>query len=301
MSLEEKYYQKDRIVRGVDPDGYFKIAVAKTTNVVREVSRRHSLSLLNKVILGRALTGASILASDLKGEERIQLHFEGDGPIGRLTAEGNSTGEVRGYVQNPQAELNPEHLHNNMGAGLGSGLLQFSKTLYNESQPRTSTTQLQKGDVTQDLAFYMVQSEQVPSGVKLDVGMDDNGEVNASGGIIIQRMPGAPDDAISELQENLENLESVNELLNQGFYIDSIMQKAMKPFEVKELTRYPVDFFCRCSRDRFKNALYMLGHEELKDMEGEPQVLVCHYCNEHYFFPKDEIQDIAEQSQAKLN
>ncbi|HKK24465.1 MAG TPA: Hsp33 family molecular chaperone HslO, partial [Gracilimonas sp.] len=104
MNIEE-YNFKDRLIKGMTSDGHFKISVVKTTDVVKTARQKHELSLLNTVVLGKALTGTMLLASELKGEERIQLRMDGDGPIGFLVAEANQVGEIRGYVKNPVAEL----------------------------------------------------------------------------------------------------------------------------------------------------------------------------------------------------
>ncbi len=301
MMDKEDFKYKDRLIKGVTEDQHFKISVVKTTDVVKTARQRHQLSLLNTVLLGRALTGAMLMASELKGEERIQLRMEGNGPVGMLVAEANRVGEMRGYVQHPNAELDYSKEDQELGNGIGIGVMIFSKTLYNESNPRTSTVKLVKGDVTADLAHYMVQSEQIPSAVMLDVGIDDEGNVGEAGGVLIQRLPDAPDGKIDELQNNLEELNSINALLRNDYYIDDIMQMAASPLPVKELDRQPVDFFCRCTRKRFKNALKMVTYDELKEMRHEGQELVCHYCNERYDISPEEIDDIIDNAKAKLN
>lgn len=301
MITKKEFLLKDRLIKGITLDGHLKISVAKTTEVVKAARKNHGLSMLNTVLLGRALTGTMLMASELKGEERIQLRFEGDGPVGRLVAEANRVGEIRGYAQNPAAELDYSGSEVNLGEGLGIGLLTLKKTLYNEAEPRTSTIELFKGNITGDLAYFMVQSEQVPTAVLLDVGIDSNGEVTEAGGLLIQRMPDAPEGKIDTLQEKMLKFESVSSLLKDGVYIDEIMKKAMDPFEVKELDRQPVDFFCRCTRKRFVNALAMLSYEDLKDISDEGQELVCHFCNEHYQITKDEIEDLLLQTKAKMN
>lgn len=73
MSLKESFKFKDRLIKGISPEGYFRISVVKTTEVVRSARERHHLSLLNTVLLGRTLTAAMLLASELKGEERLNL------------------------------------------------------------------------------------------------------------------------------------------------------------------------------------------------------------------------------------
>ncbi len=292
---------KDRLIKGISKDGHFKISVVKTSELVKEAQQRHELSLLNTVILGRALTATMLMASELKGEERIRLRMEGNGPIGFLVAEANSLGEVRGYVGNPAAELDYSDSSTSFGEGLGLGLLTFSKTLYNEAEPRTSTIQLIKGDVTSDIAHYLTQSEQIDSALILDVGMDDNGEVTEAGGLLIQKLPDAPDGQIDMLQERLSSFPPVHKFFEDGQYIDAVMEKVMSPIKVKELSRQLVDFFCRCNKDRFLNALSMLNYDDLREMKGESQEIVCQYCNNKENISKEEIAELITAAKAKMN
>ncbi|MEX0647349.1 MAG: Hsp33 family molecular chaperone HslO [Balneolaceae bacterium] len=301
MSLKERFQFKDRLIKGIDKDGQFKISVVKTTDVVQTAKYNHGLSLLNSVLLGRTLTASMLLASELKGEERIRLKLEGSGPVGMLVAEANRAGEIRGYSQNPAAELDYSSDYTTIGDGLGAGLLTVSKTLYNEAEPRTSTIELASGDVIADVAHYMAQSEQVLSAVLLDVSIKDNGDIRQAGGLLIQRLPEADESSMEVLQENLLSFPAISDLFQQGEYIDSVMERAARPFTVKELDRQPVHFFCRCTPDRFKNALSMLSYEDLKDMKGESQEIVCHYCGNKLMVSEQEIGVIAEMARAKLN
>ena len=301
MSLKEKFKFNDRLIKGIETNGRFKISVVKTTDVVQRARINHNLSLLNTVLLGRTLTAAMLLASELKGEERITMRFEGNGPVGMIQAEANRVGEVRGFVQHPAAELNYAGSDTDIGQGLGLGLLTVSKILYNEAEPRTSTIEIIRGDILSDVAHYLVQSEQVPSAVLLDVSLKDNGDVDQAGGILIQRMPGADDAVMKTLETTLEKLPTVSELLADDMYIDTIMELAGSPYTIKELTRQPVHFFCRCSPERFKNALALLSYEDLKEMEGEDQEMVCHYCGKKTLVSQKEIHSIVESAKAKLN
>ncbi|WP_255233321.1 Hsp33 family molecular chaperone HslO [Aliifodinibius salipaludis] len=301
MISKEDFIQKDRLIKGIAKDGSLKISVVKTTNVVKAARKKHGLSLLNTVLLGRALTGTMLMASELKGEERLKMRVEGQGPVGLLVAEANRVGEIRGYVQNPRANLNYNGGDIDISDGLGVGVMTISKTLYNEAEPRNSSIELINGNITDDLAYYMVQSEQIPSAILLDVGIDKDGEITEAGGLMIQRMPDAPEGVIDQLQQKLLQFDSISQMLADDLYIDDIMEKAMDPINVKELDRQPVDFFCRCTRKRFKDALAMLGYEDLKEISDEGQELVCHYCNEHYNIRKDEIEELLRETKAKMN
>jgi molecular chaperone Hsp33 len=301
MSLKEQFIFKDRLIKGIHTDGQFKISVVKTTDVVQTARENHQLSLLNTVLLGRTLTAAMLLASELKGEERIQVRLEGSGPAGMIVAEANRVGEIRGYVQNPAAELDYTDQEVSIGDGIGLGILTVSKTLYNEAEPRTSTIELVKGDVIADMAHYMAQSEQILSAFLIDVSLDDNGDVSQAGGLLIQRLPEAEEESIEKLQKTVATLPPISEMLTDGKYIDDIMHLACTPFDVKELDRQPVHFFCRCSPKRFKNALSLLGYDDLKEMEGESQEIVCHYCGSKYEISKSDLADIIKTAKAKLN
>lgn len=103
------------------------------------------------------------------------------------------------------------------------------------------------------------------------------------------------------LQERLGSFPPIDQLLSDGQYIDSIMEKAISPIKVKELNRQPVDFFCRCSRERFLDALSMLNLNDLRELEGETQEIVCHYCNNKEEISKEEIATLISEAQAKLN
>lgn len=297
---KEEFLKKDRIIKGITSDGHFKVSVVKTTEVVRNAARRHDLSLLNKVLLGRALTGTMLLASSLKGEERIRLRMEGNGPAGVILAEANSVGEIRGFVQNPNAELDPA-VHTSINEGIGLGVLTVSKSLYNEADQINGSVEIVKGSISEDIAYYLAQSEQIPSAIHLDVALDENGDIKSAGGVLIQALPDAPEEKTVVIQNNLKNMPPVSELFESGEYIDDILEEVTAPYNVKELARGPVHFFCRCTRDRFLNAIHMLNQEDLEDISDKGQELVCHYCNEHYYIAKEEIDQILADKRIQMN
>ncbi|MEX0594397.1 MAG: Hsp33 family molecular chaperone HslO [Balneolaceae bacterium] len=300
-STKKEILFKDRLFKGISREGYFKVSAVKTTDVVRTAQERHELSLLNTLLLGRTLTAAMLLASELKGEERLKLSLEGEGPVGGIVAEANRVGELRGYVQQPRAELDYSDPANTIEDGLGLGLLTVTKVLYNEAEPRHSTIELRESDVTTDVAHYLAQSEQVPSALLLDVQMDDDGGVSQAGGLLIQRLPGAPDEVLETLQNRLIDFPPIGKLLEQEFYIDEIMHRACEPYEVDELDKQQVHFFCRCNKDRFMAALSMLSLEDLQEMQGEGQEIVCHFCNEKVQVSASEVERLINEAQAKRN
>ena len=295
----QQFLYRDRLLQAITTDGNYRIAVVKSTDIVRTARKKHHLSLLTTVLLGRALTGSLLLASSLKGEERIQMRLEGNGPVGVINTEASRHGEVRGYVMRPDAELNPAE-EMSLSDGIGVGVLSVSKILYNRARPVTGTVALLRGNINEDLAYYLLQSEQVPSAVSLDVSLGENGEVLQAGGVLVQAMPGATKEKTIRLEENVRSMPQPGEQLAHG-YLDDLLRNTTAGMEVKELGRYPVDFFCRCSKDRFKKSLSLVNPDDLLSMDGATEELVCHYCNERYEFKREEIESIARQAMIRQN
>lgn len=296
---KRRFLLKDRIIKGIHKKGHFKVSVVKTTQLVEEARKRHHLSPLATIYLGKAMTATMLLASELKGEERLQLRIDANGPLQQIMVEANKNGEIRGYVAQPQASIDPTTQQ--LEDGLGIGLLQIEKVLYNKAKPKTSTVELKASDITTDIAYYLEQSEQISSFLNIDLDFDEDGSIRQIGGILIQMLPGAPDHVYIELQERLSSLPRIPELFADDVYIDQIMERVTGSMDVRELERYPVDFYCRCSKERFEGALALLNIDELEAMTQEAQQMVCHYCNESYVFTADEMKSLVREAKSRLN
>ncbi|MFY7997738.1 MAG: Hsp33 family molecular chaperone HslO [Candidatus Kapaibacteriota bacterium] len=301
QAIKKLYTQRDRVVRAMTEDGFFRLAAVRNTRTALSAQERHNLSPLAAVLLGRAMAGASLLAAFLKSEERMILDFSGNGPAGKVFAESLSVGEVRGYVQNPECVLDFSHNNPSLGSGLGIGLLRVSRILYNQFEPTTGVVELVSGDISTDLAYYLTQSEQIPSAVMLDVSIDKEGKVAQSGGLMVQAMPGAPESLIQRMYDNIKKLDHIADTLGTGYSPQEMLQ-IVADSPLTETSDTPIDFFCRCSLERFKSALSTLGIEEVKEMREQNQrELVCRYCNSHYNLSDSDFEDIIGTLQAKNN
>lgn len=301
QAIKKLYTQRDRVVKAMTDDGFFRLAAVRNSKAALSAQERHGLSPLASVLLGRAMTGASLLAAFLKSEERIILDFSGNGPAGKVFAESLHVGEVRGYVQNPGCVLDFSSEKASLGSGLGIGLLRVSRILYSQYEPVTGVVELFSGDISTDLAYYLTQSEQIPTAVMLDVSINKEGLVEQSGGLMVQAMPGVPESIIQNMYGNLKKIENLTDMLASGYSPQEIL-KIVSDTELTETSDTPIDFFCRCSLDRFKSALTTLGLDEIKEMQTQNQrELVCRYCNSHYELSDSDFDDIISSLQAKNN
>ncbi len=297
--LKKRYLLRDRVVRVLSKDGHFRVSCIKNSNSVRLAQTRHGLDVLPAYLLARTMTSASLMSSFLKGEERIIIEAEGNGPINKVFAEAMQVGEIRGYVG--FAENGTKYEINDVSEALGVGVLKIGKILYNRSEPLTGIVPLQKGDIAADLAYYFSQSEQIHSAVILDSDFEEDGLLKYSGGILLQAMPGAPDKKIEEVYENLQKMPKLREYFAEEYNPLGILKKVL-PFEFDVLKSSPVDFLCRCSKESFTEKLLTLGEDEIRDMQKQDnRELVCQFCNEHYHLEDDDFDKLIQELSAKKN
>lgn len=296
-----------RILRALAGEGNLRVVAADTGDVVEEARLRHGLSPTATAALGRAMTGALLLAQLLlkTPKERLALRLEGDGPLGGGVAEADPMGGVRGYVKNPQAEVPlREDGKLNVGAAVGRGFLRVDRSLPS-GDVYTSTVPLVSGEIAEDLAHYLWQSEQIPSALLLGVRVRGEGEVEAAGGIAVQVLPGASEEVLGRLEANLkafgplterlrkEGLEGALEALFQGLGLERTDLRALGYPE----NEIPARFRCRCNREKALEALVFFTPEEREDMivrDGGAEV-VCHWCGAVYRFSPEEIRTLVAE------
>ena len=157
-------------------------------------------------------------------------------------------------------------------------------------------TQLQTGEIAEDLTYYFAASEQVPSSVGLGVLMEKNNTVKQAGGFIVQLMPFAEGNVIEKLEANLSRIHSVTKLLEDGNSPEQILGILLEGMDMEILSDMPVEFYCNCSRERVAKALYSIGKKEMDEMikDGEPIEVKCHFCNTAYQFSVEDLVQIRQ-------
>ena len=290
---------RDRTVRVLSQDGHFRAVASKTTATTSTAQKKHGLDYLPSLLLSRLMTSATMMASFLKGEERISLEMQSKGPVKRVFAESLQVGESRGFLEfNEDAS---EKRIDKLKDAFEAGVLVVSKIFYNKSEPIQGIVPIQNGDISSDLAYYYSQSEQIPTAVILDVEYDDNERIISSGGLMVQAMPDSTKEEIDELYENLMQMKDLAKLFREENSPQDVMKKVL-PFDFKEMNNSPVDFYCRCSKDAFIDKLVTLHEDEIKGMQEDGQnELVCRYCNEHYYLDDSDFDKILQDIRAKKN
>lgn len=267
--------------------------IAITTNLTEEARRRHDCYPTATAALGRTMTAAALLAANLKNEEALTIRIEGNGPLGKIVADAAPNGAVRGYVKDSHVDLPLNNNKLNVGQAVGSGNI-FITRFTGLKQPFTGSASLVSGEIAEDVANYMFVSEQTPSTVALGVLVQPDLTVSAAGGLFIQALPGADDDKLAIVEENLKKLSPISQLVNDGIDAEHIAAQlfAGLPFVVHETTT--LAFSCPCSREKVKNTLISLGKDEITAMieeDGQAEV-ICHFCREKYQFGRKALEEI---------
>lgn len=279
------------MLRTLTADGSASVRVLAATQLVREAVRRHETLPPASVALGRALMGALLLASEAKDGERVQLHIRGDGPLGSLLVTADAEGHVRGYVQRPGADAPLEGDELGVSRAIGLGSLAVERNHPSWKRPYSGIVPLVTGEIAQDIAHYLLESEQKPSSVALGLYLSAGGEVEAAGGYLVQSLPGASDDALLALERRIADTRHPSLLLRDGVPPGDILEQLLEGVGHGEVARSEPRFRCPCSRERVRRAATLLGREEIREMAAAGEVLEvrCEFCAEQYRVPADEV------------
>ena len=285
----------DRIIRATAASAQIRAFACITRDTVEEARSRHNLSPVAAAALGRLLSAGAMMGAMLQGDDVLTLQLIGDGPIGKVTVTAESNGKVKGYVDNPQVMLPPNSLGKlDVGGAVGRGFLQVIKDM-GLKEPYTGQVELQTGEIAEDLTYYFVTSEQVPSSVGLGVLLNkEDCTVKHAGGFIIQLMPFASDEVLAKLEENLMKLSSVTGMLDSGMTPEQMLEQILEGFDIEFNDEMPVEFSCNCSKERVEKALLGVGKDEINAMiaENQPITVNCHFCNTDYVFTNDELKQL---------
>lgn len=297
---------KSRIIRGASKNARFFLA--DTTEIVQKALDIHECSPTAIAAFGRFLTAGVIMGMSLKGDDLLTLITSTDGLVPQMTVTANGKGEVKGYLANPQADLPPRPTGRPDVANLiGKGSLRVIKDM-GLKEPYVGLSEINSGEIAEDIAYYYVTSEQTPTVIALGVDLKDNKTVRSAGGYMIQLFPDADEKFIDRLEEKIKAIRNVTELFKGGMDLERILkllyedmtdenhEKLVEDYEIME--EREISYSCNCSKEKYYKGLITLGKEELKKLFEEMKGTIeteCHFCRKKYQFTEDDFKDFLEK------
>ena len=283
---------KDYIVRATAANAQIRAFAMTSRALVEEARSIHDLSPVITAALGRLLTAGAMMGSMLKGEKDVlTLQIHCDGPARGLAVTADAKANVKGTALDPQVMLPPNALGKlDVGGAVGNGILSVIKDM-GLKEPYVGQTQLQTGEIAEDLTYYFATSEQVPSAVGLGVLMKKDNTVRQAGGFIIQLMPFAGDEAINALEEKLKTMDSVTNILDTGNTPEQLLELLLGDLGLEINDTIPARYYCDCSRERVERAIISIGKKDIQEMidDGKQVEVRCQFCDKLYNF---EISDL---------
>ncbi|HJC32603.1 MAG TPA: Hsp33 family molecular chaperone HslO [Candidatus Anaerobutyricum faecale] len=286
---------EDYIIRGMAADHQVRFFAARSRNLVEEARKRHDTSPVATAALGRLLTAGAMMGTMCKNDtDVITIQIKCSGPIGGLVVTADAKANVKGYVYNKDVMLPPSKAGKlDVGKALDLGVLTVIKDL-GLKEPYSGQTHLVSGEIAEDLTYYFATSEQIPTSVALGVLMNKDNTVRQAGGFIIQMMPFAEDGLIATLEDRLKEFSSVTSHLDAGETPEDMMKKLFEGYDIDIEDKIPTQFYCNCSKERVSKAVISVGKKDLQEMiqEGKPIEVNCHFCNSHYTFTVEEMEEM---------
>ncbi len=273
-------------------DNQLTVSVLETTDMVNQAIKIHKLSPLSAATLGRTLTVCTFMSSELKSDrDKLSVTVAGDGVGGKITVCGNGNLDMRGYIDNPFAEL-PLRQDGKLDVGgcVGKhGRITVVKSM-GLKEPYSGSSELITGEIAEDFTAYYAYSHQIPTAIALGVKIGKDCTCVGAGGVIIQALPFASDSALSQAEEIMGRLKNLSTLIQNGG-AEGIIRDFFG--DIKYEKYYP-KYNCLCDRKNIEQVLISLGKAELYDIiQKEGKIKVdCQFCDKIYEFDKEDVDKL---------
>ena len=301
----------NKVLIGMDKSGSFRVHLTITTQMCREAAHIHNTTPVATAGLGRVLTGTALMSSMLgEPDNKLTVQFKGDGPAKQILACANGTGDIKGYIADPNVDLPLKNGKLDVGGSLGIGELTVIRDL-GLGEPYSGTIALVSGEIAEDLAAYYFISEQMNTSVALGVKVGEDLEVMVAAGMFVQMLPGAAEGAVDALEKLLQEMPPITTVAEEVLVrsagksdegiledmMDTVFGSLPEEYGLEIKGTRDVRWNCDCSRQRMKDALATIGREDLReiiDEDGKAE-LCCNFCNSKYEFDRKELEEIYEK------
>ncbi len=292
---DSKLKSAERVRKVLTQDLFVRAAAVNATAVVDEMRGIHNSFPVATVATGRAMVASLLMASHLKNKQELSIYIQGNGPLSRVFAEASFEGKARAYSTAPHLESPADSQKILLAPAIGIGLLTVTHHLPMGGPPHRGTVELLTSEIGDDIAYYLQQSHQIPSVVALGVHVNAYGRVDAAGGVLIELMPGHTEETVRKIEAAVKAAKPVSQRLLEGATADDLLRDYLSDFQLIEMEHdYPIEYSCRCTAERVKRSVGLLGLEELDEMieKAEEVEVGCDFCGRKYKITTAELEEV---------
>ncbi|GGC99472.1 Hsp33 family molecular chaperone HslO [Enterococcus wangshanyuanii] len=290
---------EDYLVKALCYEGSIRAYAVCATNTISEAQERHDTWSSSTAALGRTMVGALLLGATLKGEDKLTVKVQGNGPAGSIVVDSDGSGNTKGYIKNPHVSLtlNESGKIDVRGAVGTEGVFTVIKDL-GLKETFSGQTPIVSGEIGEDFTYFMAVSEQIPSAIGLSVLVDTDEHVRAAGGFMIQVMPGADEKTIDFIEQRLQEVPMISRLIDEGESPEGILERLLGKDEIEILEKMPVQFKCNCSKEKFGTAIIAVGLDEINAMieEDHGAEAVCQFCGNKYHYSEEDLIELRDEA-----
>ena len=286
---------KDRIIRATGKKTPFRLVVVDLTATMNEIGKFHNAQGFALKLLAENSIASIFLSASLKFPGTVSLTTRFSGEITRIQSDSTPQGLVRAMI--PQPEL--EAVGGNEPALLPQSV---NVVKLNELGKRVHESIIEAPSVSmgQNLATYLLQSEQIRSAVGIEAAFnkEDPSKLDYATGFYIEAFPDLEDKDINLIEVIVQNLPKFKDMNTpEGYNLDELLDQLRGPYEidiVKEIDPKP---YCPCSRERTVATLATLPLKDLKELEAEGKDLevICDFCRTKYQVTVEDLKTIIDE------
>lgn len=284
--------ENDQVLRALTHDGSFRVITARTTQTVRAAIQAQGAAGPTAEHFAELLTGAVIIRETMAPTMRVQVALRDAEARGSLLADAHPGGLTRGLVNvgpNPSREVR---------AG-PDALVQVSRHFPSGALHQGVVRIPKEGGISAGLMSYMHGSEQVVSMIAVGCKRDAEGEIEASGGYIVQLLPEVGEEPLREMITRLERFKEIDALLGS---IDAdperLLSEILQGVEYTKLDNTPVFFGCLCNPVRVVTSLATLGRADIEELVSQRRSVdvTCDYCGTQYAVGPEQLKPLLASS-----
>jgi molecular chaperone Hsp33 len=180
----------DRVLGFTIPSRDARGRVVRLGPVLDTILAAHAYPAPIKHLLAEALVLAALIGSLLKDEDgQLTMQAQAEGGMVDLLVCDYRDGELRGYVRHDEERLKGLGVSPSLEALFGTGYLAITFDLAATGQRYQGIVPLEGSSLSEACEHYFVQSEQVPTLIR--VAVRSSGEGCVAGGLLVQHLPRA--------------------------------------------------------------------------------------------------------------